>query len=653
MNTANAPDLIRALAPDEFSARYGSDRFSAAVLANRFRYAVRMMCSNLLHNAFSPILRDFYDFAAIVSGPPSLDYPMCAVSDSLPSFTGTMGDAVRNAVEEYGVDQIEPGDVLMVNDPYRAGTHVNDLCVIRPVFFEGTIISFVVIRAHQLDMGGITPAGFSGSKRNVYETGLVIPPMLLYRQDRPIKSAFNLILDNARFGSMLLPDLKSLFQSLALGERLLLQSVERYGVDAFLGSMRYVCDISAESFATALADSIPDGVYTADEYLDADGIDDTMGYRIRLALRKVGSQIEVDFSGTSQQARTSINCGPLDMKSAVGVALKMLFDKYSPYTSGTYRNIDIVLPPGTILSATPPDGPIFLYWEASMPVVGAILKALKDSLGGDAIAGDCGSPITHNGGGQHPDGTPWVTIGQGGGEHGPWGGTKAGDGDSYQIHCMSNNMDPAVEMVERDAPIVVLRSEYVTDSAGAGFHRGGAAVTKDTLWLTEARHQTMLLHVKTRPGFGVLGGGEGTLPGCWLFEGQTYDTFEQRALLPIEASIYACSTPVAGLIDPQSKLLSDGGEYYYFGRRPTWNTAAKAIFRYQTASGGGWGNPLARDPERVKLDVRDEYVSVGGALADYGVVIVGDARSNPEGLEVDYVATRAEREKRTRTDAAA
>jgi len=637
---------IRDLSEEDFAEHYDGDRFSATVLANRLRYSVRMMCSNLLHIAFSPILRDFYDFGAIVSGPPELDYPMCAVSDSLLSFTGTMADAVRNAVEEYGADELEPGDVLMVNDPYRAGTHVNDLCVIRPVFFEGRIVSFVVIRAHQLDMGGITPAGFSGTKRNVYETGLVIPPMLLFRRDRPVKPAFNLILDNARFGAMLLPDLKSLYQSLLLGERLLLQSVERYGVKAFLGSMRYVCDVSAESISTALASSLADGVYTAEEYLDADGVDDSMGYRIKLAIRKAGDRIEVDFSGTSQQARTSINCGPFDMKSSVGVALKLLFDKYTPYTSGTYRNIDIVMPPGTFLSATPPDGPIFLYWEASMPVVNAILKALKDHVGEEAIAGDCGSPITHNGGGRHPDGSPWVTIGQGGGEHGPWGGTRIGDGDSYQMHCMTNNMDPAVEVVERDVPIVIMRGDYVVDSAGAGFNRGGAAVLKDTLWLTEAQHRTMMLHVKTRPGYGALGGEDGTLAGCWLFEGEAYNPFEKQALLPTDSGIYSCSTPVSGVIDPQSKVLDEAGEYQYFGRHPIWNTTPNSIFRYISSSGGGWGNPLERDPERVKRDVRDEYVSVAGALADYGVVIVGNPRTDPEGIAVDHAATAAERARR-------
>ena len=646
MKSAQTSCPIRELSEDDFAARYQSDRFSAAVLANRHRYSVRMMCSNLLHIAFSPILRDFYDFAAIVSGPPSLDYPMCAVSDSLPSFTGTMGDAVRNAVEEYGADKLEPGDVLMVNDPYRAGTHVNDLCVIRPVFFGGTIVSFVVIRAHQLDMGGITPAGFSGTKRNVYETGLVIPPMLLYRRDRPIKAAFNLILDNARFGSMLLADLKSVYQSLMLGEQLLLQSVERYGVDAFLGSMRYVCDVSAESIATALADNLPDGVYAAEEYLDADGVDDSRGYRIHVAVRKAGDRIEVDFSGTSEQARTSINCGPLDMKSSVGVALKLLFDKYSPYTSGTYRNIDIVMPPGTLLSATPPDGPIFLYWEAAMPVVNAILKALRDHVGSEAIAGDCGAPITHNGGGRHPDGTPWVTIGQGGGEHGPWGGTRIGDADSYQMHCMANNMDPAIEVVERDVPIVVLRGDYVIDSAGAGFNRGGAAVIRDTLWLTEAEHRTMMMRVKTRPGYGVLGGGEGTPAGCWLFDEAAYDAFDKQALLPIDSAIYARSTPVSGVIDPQAKTLDDAGEYQYFARNPVWNTEPNSIFRYVSASGGGWGKPLERDPERVKRDVRDEYVSIAGALADYGVVVVGDPRHDPEGLAVDLAATEAERASR-------
>ena len=127
------------------------------MLASRFGYIVEHMCSKLLTTAFSPILRDFYDFAATVTGPPHADYPTPAVSNSIILFTGTMADSVRNTIEEYGAERLEPGDVIVANDPYRTGTHVNDILFSRPVFHAGEIVGFVNLKAHHLDMGGVRP----------------------------------------------------------------------------------------------------------------------------------------------------------------------------------------------------------------------------------------------------------------------------------------------------------------------------------------------------------------------------------------------------------------------------------------------------------------------------------------------------------------
>ncbi len=152
---------LKDLSNEEFQRRYDCDRFTATVLANRYRYIVNHMCGGLLTTAFSIILRDWYDFAATISGPPEMDYPMPAVSNSLVLFLFTMPEAVSNTIEEYGVKNLRPGDVLVCNDPYRVGTHVNDVCFIRPVFYGEKLVGFVNIQAHMLDMGGSVPAGFS------------------------------------------------------------------------------------------------------------------------------------------------------------------------------------------------------------------------------------------------------------------------------------------------------------------------------------------------------------------------------------------------------------------------------------------------------------------------------------------------------------
>ncbi len=646
-STDRSTETLRArdLSDAQFFDRYGTDRFTAAIVANRMRFIVKHMSTVLLTTSFSMILREWYDFAVTISGPPQMNYPMSTGSDSLSIFMFTMADAVRNVVEEFGPENIRPGDVLIANDPYRIGQHVNDVCFIRPVFYRGELVSFVTIRAHQLDMGGSVAGGFSGLKHNVYETGLVIPPILLYRDDRPQRSTFNLIFDNARYSELILPDVKSLYQSLLLGERLLMEAIDRYEADAMRGAIRYSCDIAADAMRDAIRTRIPDGVYEGKDALDCDGTADQRECRVKVRIVKAGDRMEFDFSGTSPQAAISINCGPLDAKAAVGVALKMAIEPHAALTSGCFRTIDLVIPPGTFISATPPYGPIFMYWEASFVIISAIYRALAPALGEDAVGPDFGSMMVHNGSGRWPDGRPWLSVSTCGGEHGPWGATKVADGDSYTVNHTGNNLDPATEAIESSVPVVLLRKEYVTDSGGPGQHRGGAAVLRDALWLAAAEHNVTSLHAKTPAGIGVHGGGSGTAQACWMLPGEPAGNLADRAvtILGNAADVYAQCEPVAGMIDPATGQLDPSGRYYYFGSRPVWEPGCGGVLRFRTGGGGGWGDPLERDPERVLHDVRDEYVSLAGAWRDYGVAIIGDPVRHPEALSIDHAATTRRR----------
>ena len=633
------PVRIRDMSEAEFAKKYDADRFTASVIVNRLRYAVDHMSTGFMRDAFSPIIRDWYDFACTISGPPGAGYPMAVVSNSLTVFLGTMPDAVANTVGEFGPENLAPGDVLICNDPYRSGTHVNDICFIRPVFVDGRIVSFVNLRAHQLDMGGSVPGGFSPTKTNIYENGLVLPPMLMWHQDKPIKSTFSLVFDNTRFGGLLLPDFKSIYQQLRLGERLVLENVEKYGLETYLGTLTYACDVSAEQMRYALA-RIPDGDYTGTALIDADGIDAEREYEIVVTLRKRGHDIEADLSGTSEQARTCINAGVLEVKTAVGVGLTMLLGPEIPFTSGTWRNIDLVVPPGTIVSALPPEGPTMMYFEIPPALVNAVFAALNPILGEDSVGGDFGSSNVHNGHGLRSDGTPWATICLTGGEHGPWGASRVGDGDSYTVQYTVQNLDAATEQIEHDSPVVMLRKEHATDMAGPGRHRGGAGHRKDTLFLTSGSHYSSPLRFKRPSGVGANGGLPGPNGGVWIFPPTPGAPDGRSNLLGTSREAFADSVPVAGVLDPISKCVDpEHGTYQYFASEPVWETEPGTVFRYQTNGGGGWGDPYARDALKVMNDVRDEYVSIKSAARDYGVVVVGDPKTDPEGLHIDQAAT--------------
>ncbi|MGE0066329.1 MAG: hydantoinase B/oxoprolinase family protein, partial [Solirubrobacterales bacterium] len=341
----------------------------------------------------------------------------------------------------------------------------------------------------------------------------------------------------------------------------------------------------------------------------------------------------------------SINGGALDAKTAVGVGLMMLLDPFSEFTSGSFRDIDIVIPPGTMASALPPEGAIMLYWEVGSVIMGSMLGALADALGEKAIGGDTGSNNVHNAFGTGPDGTPWACSSLAGGETGPWGADRNADGDSHTCPYLLNIMSPSVESLEADFPLMMLRKEYVPDTAGAGFNRGGAGILKDVMWTAPAEHQTIPMRFKYPSGVGVVGGGDGRNGGVWIFGPDGRATSGREVFVATDDDgVYAGATPVAGMMEPGANTLDPDGEYVYYSDPPTRQTAPGATWRYLTNGGGGWGDPFARDPERVKNDVRDGYVSLDAAAERFGVVISGDPENDPERLEVDSEATSQRRQ---------
>jgi N-methylhydantoinase B len=439
--------------------------------------------------------------------------------------------------------------------------------------------------------------------------------------------------------------MQTLCAELELGERLLLETVERYGAAAVHGAMAYVCDASAERIGHAL-EAVPDGEWEGEDATDCDAVDDTEEYRVRVRIVKRGGRAEVDFSGTSRQARTCMNCTALDVKTTVGLAFKYLFDPRGPVTSAATRCIDLVIPEGTCVNALPPDGAVFAYWEQSQTIISGVLRALAQAVGPGAMAGDRGSADIHNANGVLPDGTPWVSVAQCGGEVGPYGANRHGDADSQMLSYQANGIGVAAEAIEAGAPVVVLRHEIVPDTAGAGLNRGGNAVVRDSLWLRPAEHHIMSLRYKRPSGFGVAGAQDGSTGGIWLWEPspEGFEGFPSTA--PVS---YGDAIPVAGVLDPETNAPSRQGEYLYPYRVPSWHTAPMARLRYLTNGGGGYGDPLERDPERVKRDVRDGYVTIDGAARDYGVVVTGDPDEDPENLVVDLQATdRLRRERRAR-----
>ena len=639
---AVADKRLRDLGEGEFYQRYGCDRFVAALLVNRFRYIVQHMTTKLMTNAFSFMIRDMMDFCVTISGPPEIGWPMPSTSPSNAVHWGAAADTVRVMFEEYGVDRLRPGDLMISNDSYRLGKHLNDMAFVRPLFHENRLIGAVHVTAHQLDLGSRTPAGFDMSSRTIWEDGLVLPPVLLCREGEFDKSVFNLIAANTRFPEAVLPDLSVIQANLALGEQLIRESIGKYGLDAYFGAMRYACDGAAEAMTRAI-EALPEGRYEGRQTYDSDCLPDSPEYELVLSVVKSGSRLEIDFSGTSENSRSALNCHWVDVKSGVLLGLKMLLDPKHPANSGTLRNVDMLLPPGSMIYPDPPAATMS-YYELVEGIVQAIFQALGPVLGERAPAPNSSWVYLHHAHGRTLSGKEWANHAIATSMSSvPWGGTAAGDGDSNSLMPWLNFIDSGVEPREAMAPMVILSHEAMIDTAGPGQHRGGAGTRTDVLWCHAGVHRGTTLHAKA-PSQGVSGGQAGKLGGAWMLN--PAGTPEVGAGWPDvtpQGAAHRQAIALAGLIDRITNQTDPCGDYV--SRDEPVAGGAGAIVRAIGSGAGGWGAPLTRDPDQVLRDVRDEYISVAAAARDYGVVVLGDPQHDPEALRIDAAETARLRER--------
>jgi N-methylhydantoinase B len=250
--------------------------------------------------------------------------------------------------------------------------------------------------------------------------------------------------------------------------------------------------------------------------------------------------------------------------------------------------------------------------------------------------------VTHNSTGVRADGTVWSSLLN---INGGWGATRDGDADGAQNPTTANYADLPVEALERAIPALIMRREYLPDTGGAGRFRGGAGSATDAYYFDASESYVSVNHIRSAPGTGALGGLDGTSDALWAWEPDSAGELKPDYLPVVDEALYASSIPVAGRLDTETLRQSPTGKFFHWGSRPVWAMPPGATWRCISAGGGGWGDPLKREPAVVLRDVRDGYVSVEGAARDYGVVVVGDPDTDPEGLRLDESATAEARER--------
>lgn len=562
----------------------GIDPVTFEVLRNTFEYVCRRMTLILQRSSFSPILSENLDFSNAIYDP---HLRLVGQTANCPVHLAAMHFSVQAVARKFGIETLKPGDVVVLNDPYEGGTHINDVTLTMPVFHEGELIGFAVSRGHWMDLGGGGPGG-QGFGTHVAGEGLRLPPLKLYQDYKVNEDLLEILLRNTRTPHYVKGDLQAHMGALRAAEDELTATARKYGRATLLqgmdGMIRYT-----ERIVRAAIDAIPDGEYEAADYADSDGItEDKVWVRLKLIVK--GSNIHVDFTGSDPQCAGAINSPYANTTAAVYTALQFFLAPDAPPNAGMFAPITLSLPDDCWLNAKWPAPVVGCTTVTSGKVQSAIWQAVAKAIPELAIAPTCA------------DANWFVAAVRGEGGRidifsdipaGGWGGTPYNDGLSVTLDPLGNCTNMPAEAAELLYPVEVEAFDLRTDSGGAGTNRGGLGA---------------------RFKFKFARGGELSIESSRTIEGSPGVNGGGSSPVQILLQVGADGRrDVIGGVRPDGYWKSPLLSSHKFG--------PKESFEFLSTGGGGWGNPVARDPQRVLDDVLDGYVSTEAAERLYCVVV--------------------------------
>ncbi|HLN11394.1 MAG TPA: hydantoinase B/oxoprolinase family protein [Xanthobacteraceae bacterium] len=558
-----------------------ADPATFEIVKNSFYKIAEEMRVVLAKTAYSPILKSAGDYSCGVfdgSG------EMVAQGPDLPIHLGSMPDAVRAVISAFGAD-VHDGDVFIHNDPYFGGSHLPDVNVVRPAFHDGRLLGYACLRAHWPDVGSATPGSY-GAVTEIFGEGLRMPPLRLVDRGTLNADLEKLILANVRTPDERKGDLGAQLAATLRATERLGALARRYGGEEIIGYMAQVMDYSERLMRATLRD-LPDGEGAFADFCDGDGIaDDAEGrdapFWIRLAIRKIGDRLVVDFSGTDRQVKGPMNAPLSVTASGVYCGLKTAIDPNNlvPPNSGCWRSIEIRAPNGSVVNAEFPAPVVYANHEMSHRVADMVMGALAAFMPGQVMACSQGTSAILTLGGVDPrSGRRYVSYET---MKGGFGARPTKDGINVIASGISNTMNTPVEVIEMAFPVRVERYEINPDSGGAGRYRGGCGCRRTWRLLDGADAVGALcMERMTSPPFGLLGGKPGAVAVVILTtpDGVTQD-------LPSKGAFLAPAGSVIDMVTPGS---------------------------------GGFGPVAERDRAAIARDLIDGYVSAAAAARDYGV----------------------------------
>jgi len=554
----------------------GRDAVTTEVVKNALESIADEMALTVVRTARSFVLKEAMDFSTALF---SAGGEMIAQGTCLPLHLGSMPEALRAVLATFG-GRVVPGDIYALNDPYDGGSHLPDVVIVKPIFLDDTLAGYAAVLAHQTDIGGRVAGGNACDSTEIFQEGLRIPPVRLYERGVPSETLFRLIERNVRVPDTVLGDVRSQVAACMIGEREFLKLAERYGLRELETYCSEILDYT-EQFTRAEISALPDGEYAFTDHLDDDGIDPDP-ITISVAITVAGDAMTVDFGGSSPQVRGAINSVLPFSASTAYACIRSILDRTIPNNAGFFRPIRVVAPERSIVNPRPP-APVAARGLTAMrigdAVFGALAQLAPDKVPACGVGVDSGISV----GGYYRDGTPFVFL-----EFlvGSWGGGPNRDGMDACTGIPINYSNTPAEMVEAEQPIAVERYAFVPDTGGPGRYRGGLALVRDLHFLCDEAVLQLRSDRRRFQPYGLQGG---------------------RAGAPSSAVLIGTDGRPREL--PSKFLLT-----IHRGER----------FRLVLAGGGGYGDPLEREAERVLRDVEEGKVTVEQAREAYGVAIVGD-----------------------------
>ncbi|MFP3484994.1 MAG: hydantoinase B/oxoprolinase family protein [Vulcanisaeta sp.] len=456
----------------------------------------------LRRSAFSPNIRERMDLScAIVDSEGNI----VAQAEHIPVHLGSFRVGVRNLLNWLGKEGVElgPGDVVMLNDPYISGTHLNDIMVMEPIYVEGRLVGYVVNKAHHVDVGGPVPGSINPSARTIYEEGLVIPPVKIVKGGELNRDLLNMVLSNFKTPETAMGDLTAQLSANRVGVARVRELMSRYGVEEVLRAWREGIEYGRK-LSLLETSKWPEGDYEAVDYMELG--EELLPIRVKVSIRN--GLVSADFSGTHGQVEAPINAVFGVTFAAVSFVIRSLIGGDVPTNEGFYSIINVNAPEGTLVNPRKPAPVSGGNVETSQRIADVVFKALAQALPGKVPAAGSGTMMNVMIGGSLPNGGYWAyyeTVGGG------TGGRPGKPGVSGVHVNMTNTLNTPIEIAERQYPILFTAYRIREGSGGPGRYRGGDGIVRAFRVLMPARLSIMAERFRTRP-WGLNGGGDG-MPG--------------------------------------------------------------------------------------------------------------------------------------------